>query len=103
MTKKDLIVNFVARTHGKNGARFTDIQKFIYEYNNPGMTYGRSNRGYYCCAFSSISYDGTDRRYLLKGNTCLVKIGELYFAKINGKILTPISTEHITQEVVWEN
>jgi len=98
MTKKDLIVDFVSR-QGKYGARFTEIQKFIYEHNNPGMTYGRNNRGYYCSAFSSWGYDGTDRRYLLKGDTCLVKLGELYFAKKNGKILHTQKR----QEVVWEN
>ena len=81
MTNKDLIVDFVA-LHGKKGARYTDIIKFIYEHNNPGMTYDRSNRGYYSSAFSRWTYDGRDRRYLLKGDTCLVKLGELYFAKI---------------------
>ena len=103
LTKKDLIVNFVAQ-QGKRGARYTEIQKFIYEHNNPGMTYdSRWNRGYYSSGFSSWnyngSYNGTDRRYLLKGDTCLIKLGELYFAKKNGKILqTPQK-----QEVVWED
>ena len=98
MTKKDLIVDFVA-LHGKDGARFTDIQKFIYEHNNPGRTYGRNNRGYYSRAFSGYGWDGTDRRYLLKGDTCLVKLGELYFAKRDGKILH----QQEKQEVVWED
>ena len=105
MTKKDLIVDFVA-LHGKDGARFVDIQKFIYEHNNPGRTYGRNNRGYYCQGFSGMGWDGEDRRYLLKGDTCLVKLGELYFAKRDGKILHTsripggMTTKH---EVVWED
>ena len=99
MTKKDLIVDFVA-LHGKDGARFTDIQKFIFEHNNPGKEYDwQRNRGYYCSGFSKWTYDGKDRRYLLKGDTCLVKLGELYFAKRNGKILH----QQEKQEVVWEN
>ena len=106
MTKKDLIVNFVAQ-QGKEGARYTEIQKFIYEHNHPGKKYNSTkNRGYYSCGFSSWTYHGTDRRYLLKGDTCLVKLGELYFAKRDGKILHTsrrpggMTTKH---EVVWED
>ena len=99
MTKKDLIVDFVA-LHGKDGARFVDIQKFIFEHNNPGEKYDWwKHRGYYCRAFSGMGWNGEDRRYLLKGDTCLVKLGELYFAKRDGKILH----QHEKQEVVWEN
>ena len=99
MTKKDLIVDFVA-LHGKNGARFVDIQKFIFEHNNPGKKYDWwTNRGYYCSGFSKWTYDGKDKRYLLNGDTCLVKLGELYFAKRDGKILH----QQEKQEVVWEN
>ena len=108
MTKKDLIVDFVA-LQGKDGARFTEIQKFIYEYNHPGMEYDWfSNRGYYCSAFSSWGYDGTDKRYLFKGENCLIKLGELYFAKRDGKILhtsrRPAGmTTQLIREVVWED
>ena len=35
----------------------------------------------------------------IKGDTCLVKLGELYFAKRDGKILH----QQEKQEVVWEN
>ena len=108
MTKKDLIVDFVA-LQGKDGARFTEIQKFIFEHNNPGKKYSRKNRGYYCCAFSSWGYDGTDKRYLFKGDNCLIKLGELYFAKRDGKILHTSSrpggmtTQPKREEVIWED
>jgi hypothetical protein len=107
MTKKDLIVDFVA-LQGEEGARYTEIQKFIYELNNPGKKYSTKNRGYYSCAFSSWTYSGVDRRYLLKGDTCLVKLGELYFAKRDGKILHTSRrpggmTNQKNREVVWEN
>ena len=79
MTNKQLILYFVA-LQGKKGARYTDIIKFIYEHNNPLLTYQPvSNRGYYSCAFSSFGYDGKDKRYLLKGKNRLEKIGNRYY------------------------
>jgi hypothetical protein len=103
MTKKDLIVDFVA-LQGESGARFTEIQKFIYELNNPGIKYNSTrNRGYYCSGFSKWTYDGKDKRYLLTGDTCLVKLGELYFAKRDGKILhTSKRPGGMYPKIVWE-
>lgn len=77
MTKKDLIVDFVA-LHEKKGARYVDIIKFIFEHNNPCCTYTNENRGYYSSAFSSFT------NYLLKGENCLEKIGNRYYAKRQG-------------------
>ena len=69
MTNKQLILDFVA-LQGKKGARYTDIIKFIYEHNNPLLTYQPvSNRGYYSCAFSSFGYDGKDNRYYVADPT----------------------------------
>jgi len=100
MTKKDLIVDFVA-LHGSKGAKFTEIQQFIYEFNNPGKTFDKiNNRGYYSSAFSNTIIMGRmTADYLLTGDACLVKLGKLYFAKRDGKILH----EPQKQKVVWED
>ena len=96
MTKKDLIVDFVA-LHGKDGARFVDIQKFIFEYNHPNRKYDWwTNRGYYSCAF----WDGghfSKPGHLITGPTRLVKINNKWYAERNGNVV------HDPREVVWEN
>ncbi len=54
ITKKEKIITWVA-SQGDKGARYTDIQRFIYEHNNGKGTFDPvENRGYYSCAFSQV-------------------------------------------------
>jgi len=70
LTKKSMILIYVK---SKGEASYTDIIKFIFEFNNPGEIYNHEeNRGYYSSAFSSYN------NYLLTGKKRLVK-------KPNGK------------------
>tara|TARA_R100000734_G_C3306239_1_gene96726 strand:+ start:566 stop:994 length:429 start_codon:yes stop_codon:yes gene_type:complete len=73
-TKKELILEYVETTFGATGARFTDIQKFIYEHNHPGKTYGRNNRGYYCCALWDGGMFAGRKGHLVKGDNRLEKM-----------------------------
>ena len=84
MTKKQLIVEYVAK-QGNDGARYTDIQRFIYEHNHGPNTFDPvENRGYYSCAFSQICRwtKGKSRykNYLMHGDG-LVKVDGRYYAK----------------------
>ena len=67
MTKKQLIVDYVAMN---NGATYSEIIKFIYEHNHGKDTFDPvENRGYYSSAFSKMCrYSGYDGRYLMKGD-----------------------------------
>ena len=65
MTKKFMILTYVK---SKGQASYTDIIKFIFEFNHPGKVYNyKENRGYYSAAFSSYN------NYLLKGSKRLIK------------------------------
>ena len=53
-TKKDAILDYVESEFGSDGAKYTDIIKFVYylgAHNVPKYT--SENRGYYACAFNS--------------------------------------------------
>jgi intein/homing endonuclease len=72
LTKKSMILIYVK---SKGEARYTDIIKFIFEFNHPGKIYNhKENRGYYSEAFSGPG----DKNYLLRGKKRLIK-------KPNGK------------------
>lgn len=67
MTRKQLIVDYVAMN---DGASYSEIIKFIYEYNHGKGTFDPvENRGYYSSGFSKMCrYSGKDSRYLLQGD-----------------------------------
>ena len=88
MKKKALILNFV-ESQGEGGARYTDIIKFIFEYNHPGFEYTTRNRGYYSSGFSQhCRWTGKDGRYLLNGYDRLEKMDNGNYRTIRRKKLT---------------
>lgn len=65
ITKRARIINFVASK--RYGARYTDIIKFIWEFNHPGLQFNSKEcRGYYSTSF-------TTHGNLRVGSTHLVK------------------------------
>jgi hypothetical protein len=83
LTKKFMILSYVK---SKGEASYTDIIKFIFEFNNPGETYNyKENRGYYSGAFTGWE----NKNYLLRGDKRLIK-------KPNGKY-----AYHEDKETFW--
>ena len=81
-TKKDAILDYVELEFGSEGAKYTDIIKFVYYLGAPNAPkYTSENRGYYSCAFNTrfsghLIQGGKD--FLVKG---INKNGkERYFA-----------------------
>jgi len=109
MTKKQLIVDYVAK-QGDNGARYSEIQKFIYEHNHGPNTFDPvENRGYYSCAFSQICRytrgKSKYKNYLMHGDGLKKLPNGRYYAirTLAPAQLTGISiTEHML-DWVFEN